>query len=180
MQKGRIKKFFVSAFILAAGISSGFAETYCNTLLAWNDVQNSHYGTYTKDDTTQIVTDKNLNVRSGPDTNYEKLFQLNAGNKVVVLEKTDATFKAEGAVAYWYKIECDKGSGYLCARWLSNNWAQGDIDGDGDGENEYLAVQFFNNIPPECDHPEDDGYSCWISSCMYIDDEVVSIQKKSP
>jgi len=45
MQKGRIKKFFVSIFLLAAGISSGFTETYCNTLLAWNDLKDSRYGT---------------------------------------------------------------------------------------------------------------------------------------
>jgi len=173
-----LRQFVISIFILTVLLSTGTAETYCNTLPEWNDLKDSRYGSYTKNDATQIVTDNKINVRTGPGTSYEKTFQLNAGDKVVVLEENKATLKAEGAVAHWYKIECDKGIGYLCARWLSNNWQQGDIDGDG--KDEYLAVQFFNDIPPdyEGDWPEDDGYSYWVGNCLYINDGEISVHKE--
>lgn len=173
-----LRQHVISIFILAVLTGTGIAETYCNPLVEWNDLKDSKYGPYTKNDATQIVTDNKINVRTGPGTGYEKTFQLNAGDKVVVLEENKATLRAEGAVAHWYKIECDKGTGYLCARWLSNNWQQGDIDGDG--KNEYLAVQFFNDIPPDYkgDWPEDDGYSSWIGDCLYINDGEVNVHKE--
>jgi len=154
------------------------AEVYCTGLAEWDKLRDGRRGSYTMDDATQIVIDNRINVRSGPGTEYGQLFRLNAGDKVVVLEKSEATLKAEGAVAHWYKIECWMGTGYMCARWLSSAWAEGDLDGDG--MDEHLAVQFFNDVPPdyEGDWPEDDGYSWWCGDCLYIDDGAVSVHRE--
>jgi hypothetical protein len=163
---------------LSAVAGPCLAEVYCSDLAEWDKLKESRHGSYSRSDATQIVTDNGINVRSGPGTGYERLFQLNAGDHVLVLEKCDATLKAEGAVAHWYKIECWMGRGYICGRWLSSKWREGDLDGDG--RKEYLAAQFFNDIPPdyEGDWPEDDGYSWWCGDCLYIDGGAVSVHRE--
>lgn len=69
-----------------------------------------------------IVTEEVINVRSGPGTNYEKLFQVKAGDIVEVISKCDEKMYADDAYANWYKIKKDGQTGFMCGRWFSGDF----------------------------------------------------------
>ena len=87
-------------------------------------------------DSDHYVIDNRVNVRSAPNISGEKLFQLNAGDKVRILEWNEdgEWLWAEGYYAPWYKISCAKGTGYICGRYVSCKEAVGDLDNDGEDE----------------------------------------------
>jgi len=82
------------------------------------------------------IIENRVNVRSKPGMAGEKLFQLNAGDKVKITEySTDWEWLfVDDIYAPWYKISSDKGSGYICGRYVSTKETVGDIDCDGTDE----------------------------------------------
>ena len=113
---------------------------------AQNTDTDLYYQGFTYNDTRCIVTDNAINVRAGAGSGYAKLFQLDAGEVVSVIEKCDAPpLLAEGALSYWYKITCGKGTGVMCGRWLTSKYAAGDINADG--KIDYITYQAFYRIP---------------------------------
>ena len=133
-------KKIVCCFLLIANIISGYAQKY----IAVDYGKWAHY-----------VIDDKVNVRSAPSLSGEKLFQLNAGDKVEILEwdKDWDWLLAEGYYAPWYKISCIKGIGYICGRYLSCKETVGDLDNDG--EDEIFACLCISERKGEAisDHP---------------------------
>jgi len=82
------------------------------------------------------VIDNKVNVRSTPSLSGEKLFQLNAGDAVRIIEwsKDWEWLLEESYYAPWYKISCAQGTGYICGRYISCKEAVGDLDNDGEDE----------------------------------------------
>lgn len=118
----------------------------CMCVYAQNTDTDLYYQGFAYKDTRCIVTGNAVNVRSGAGSGYAKLFQLNAGDVVSVMEKCDAPpLLADGALSYWYKITCGKGTGFMCGRWLTSKYAAGDINADG--KIDYITYQAFYRIP---------------------------------
>lgn len=112
-----------------------------------------------------IVTEEVINVRSGPGTNYEKLFQVKAGDIVEVISKCDEKMYADDAYANWYKIEKDGQTGFMCSRWLSGDFLKVSFD---DNSYCYIAYEAFYIIPENFD-PDWDSYT-------YIEDDFIFIK----
>lgn len=66
-----------------------------------------------------VNTQKALNMRSGPSTDYDIVGLLSSGTEVIVTERTDNG---------WYKIEFSGMSGYVFADYLTK--AEAEIDDD--------------------------------------------------
>lgn len=113
-----------------------------------------------------LVTENKINVRSKPNTNAEKLFQLNVGDVVTVLWSTLNGMNVDGAYARWVKISCDYGTGYVCSRWLTKNFVKVNIENNA--KLEYICYNAFYKAPAE-DDP--DGIHK-----RYVKDEVLYIQ----
>jgi N-acetylmuramoyl-L-alanine amidase len=70
---------------------------------------------------TAIVTQNNLNVRSGPGTNYEKIGQLNANESYPVLTKQND----------WVELQLDGYTGWVSTDYIS---MQGNAEGQAEAE----------------------------------------------
>jgi len=103
---------------------------------AQNTDTDLYYQGFTYKDTRCIVTGNAVNVRSGAGSGYAKLFQLNAGDAVRIIEwsKDWEWLLEESYYAPWYKISCAQGTGYICGRYISCKEAVGDLDNDGEDE----------------------------------------------
>lgn len=93
-----------------------------------------------------LVTEDEINVRSGPGTSYSKVYKVHAGDIVLVKEKCKEEMFADGAYANWYEISCDKGTGYMCGRWLSSLYAENPLDNQ-----EYIAYETIYSRPEPFD-----------------------------
>lgn len=82
-----------------------------------------------------VLEDK-INVRSEPTLSGSKMFQLNTGDKVKIIEYDNKWewISVEGVYSPWYKISCSSGEGYICARYVSGKECVGDFDCDGKDE----------------------------------------------
>lgn len=92
-----------------------------------------------------VITENKVNVRSSPGMSGNKIFQVNAGDVVEVLEICKEEFFADGAYAPWVKISCDYGTGYICSRWMSSNYVLLETGPCSDAE--YLVYEYFYEIP---------------------------------
>lgn len=88
-----------------------------------------------------LVTDGKINVRSEPNTGGEKIFQLNAGDVVTVLNPCLNGMLADEAYAMWVKIRCGGGTGYVCSRWLTPCFVKVSIEGGA--KSEYICHTAF-------------------------------------
>lgn len=111
------------------------------------EVKLCHYGGYLLKKNC-IVTEEEINVRSGPGTNYSKLFKVHAGDRVYVMEECSEEMFADGAYAKWYKIDCENGTGYMCGRWLSSIYDQYPQRGEG---SEFIAYEYIYSRPEPYD-----------------------------
>lgn len=116
-----MKKIIVAFIAMFIFMSAAFSQKY----IAVDWERNEHY-----------VIDNRVNVRSLPNLSGEKLFQLNAGDKVKIADYSRDWdwLLAEGYYAPWYKISCEKGEGYISGRYVSTKEVWGDFDNDGRDE----------------------------------------------
>ena len=89
-----------------------------------------------------LIIDNNINVRSSPSTSAKKLYKVDAGDEVTILERCTEEMFVEGAWANWYKITCWQGEGYILGRWMTSIYKDCDLQ-YGYAKNDYIACQFF-------------------------------------
>lgn len=124
-----MKKRLFLFFCIFSVIESLSAQMY----IAFDDVySNENYENHGQ----HYVIDNHVNVRDSNGMHGNKLFQLNAGDKVQIIgiDLNEELFYADGYYAHWLKISCSKGEGYICARYVSCKEVKGDFDGDGSDE----------------------------------------------
>lgn len=83
-----------------------------------------------------IVTSDMLNVRSGPGVNYPVLTELQFGQPVLIIEKTDAN---------WWKIAIDGIEGYASSKYLQPDTALQPADIVG-----WEKMDIFSGSKPDC------------------------------
>lgn len=125
-----------------------------------------------------LVTDNHINVRSRANMKGAKLFQLNAGELVDVLEILDDEMFAEGYYAQWVKIGTQEGTGYVLSRWLTSHFVQLNDDIPAESVNsEWLAYEWFThyseNYDPYSDSEIDD-------EVKVVEDTFIHIKKGKP
>lgn len=123
-----------------------------------------------------IVTQNDVNVRSGPGTNYSKLYKVNAGDYVHVLDECEEEMFADGAYAHWYKINFEGQEGYMCGRWLSALYGQYPERAEGE---EYIVYEYIYSRP-EPYNPDWDWENIEILSdrVMHIKDRKITYLDK--
>ncbi|MBN2738596.1 MAG: SH3 domain-containing protein [Spirochaetales bacterium] len=85
-------KILAIALLLQGGLS--FSQTYCAVI--WPE-KAQHY-----------VIDNRVNVRSGPGLSHKVIGQLNAGDRVIIINNTEKWIEEEGCLSPWYKIKVKK------------------------------------------------------------------------
>ncbi len=118
-----------------------------------------------------IVTENNVNVRSKPSMNGRKLFQLNAGDIVTIMEVCEEKMYVDGAWANWVVLDRPGEPCYVLSRWLTSYFL--DLQEKVPKSIDFLAYEFFYVIPPDYD-PEWDLLTITDDSLIRITERKVS------
>ncbi len=156
----KMKKLILSLILL---ISSGilFAEElYCD-----NDIANRYAETYPD----YIITKNNVTVHDDF-PGGKVLFKLNAGEIVHIKEFfKESEELVKGTYAWWFKISCSKGEGYVLGRYMTPNFIEVDFDDKSNSEYICYMAYFKWRIPHETD---------WVSK-RYVKDEFLYIRDRN-
>lgn len=156
----KMKKFIFSLILL---ISSGIL--FAEELFCDNYIANRYAETYPD----YIITKNNVTVHDDfPGGNV--LFKLNAGDIVHIEEYfKESEELVKGTYAWWFKISCSKGEGYVLGRYMTPNFIEVDFDDKSNSEYICYMAYFKWRILHETD---------WVNK-RYVKDEFLYIKGRN-
>lgn len=87
-----------------------------------------------KENSDHFIFENKVNIRSNSSIKSDIIGQAVVGDKVIILEKTNIKEEIYNIIAYWYKIDCNKKTGYIWGGLISTMEEQADFDQDGEKE----------------------------------------------
>lgn len=155
-----MKKLILSLILLISAGNLFAEELFCDNYIA--NRYDESYPDY-------IITKNNVTVHDDfPGGNV--LFKLNAGDIVHIEEYfKESEELVKGTYAWWFKISCSKGEGYVLGRYMTPNFIEVDFDDKSNSEYICYMAYFKWRILHESD---------WVSK-RYVKDEFLYIKDRN-